>query len=171
MASTIDGDPECPPCYLITGGAGFIGRHLCAELLDAGARVRVLDSLVPQVHAGTDPGLPRDVEFIEADLRDTELLDRALAGVDAAFHLAAEVGVGQSMYEIVRYIGGNDLATATLLERLARHPVRRLVVASSMSVYGEGMYRSPMASGMAPSAASRALPMADGIRLRQMASP
>jgi dTDP-L-rhamnose 4-epimerase len=129
--------------YLITGGAGFIGRHLCAELQGSGARVRVLDSLVPQVHADAEPGLPLGVEFVEGDLRDVELLDRALAGVDAVFHLAAEVGVGQSMYEIVRYVGGNDLATATLLERLARHPVRRLVVASSMSVYGEGMYQSP----------------------------
>jgi dTDP-L-rhamnose 4-epimerase len=129
--------------YLITGGAGFIGRHLCAELLAAGAQVRVLDSLVPQVHADNEPSLPQGIEFVEGDVRDTDLLDRALTGVDAVFHLAAEVGVGQSMYEIVRYVGGNDLATATLLERLANHPVQRLVVASSMSVYGEGMYRSP----------------------------
>src|SRR5689334_4199113 len=100
--------------YLITGGAGFIGRHLCAELLASGAAVRVLDSLVPQVHADGEPTLPQGVAFVEGDVRDTESLDRALEGVDAVFHLAAEVGVGQSMYEIVRYVGGNDLGTAAL---------------------------------------------------------
>jgi dTDP-L-rhamnose 4-epimerase len=126
--------------YLVTGGAGFIGRQLCAELLCQGNCVRVMDSLVPQVHGDAEPPLP-DVEFYKGDLRNADLLDRALAGVDGVFHLAAEVGVGQSMYEIVRYVGGNDLATAVLLERLAGNPVGRLVVASSMSVYGEGLYR------------------------------
>jgi dTDP-L-rhamnose 4-epimerase len=125
--------------YLVTGGAGFIGRQLCRELLAHSNDVRVLDSLVPQVH-GNGEAVLSGVEFVEGDLRDADLLDRALDGVDGVFHLAAEVGVGQSMYEIVRYVGGNDLATAVLLERLARRPVRRLVVASSMSVYGEGLY-------------------------------
>ena len=125
--------------YLVTGGAGFIGRQLCLELLAHGNDVRVVDSLVPQVHGDGEAVLP-GVEFFEGDLRDADLLDRALDGVDGVFHLAAEVGVGQSMYEIVRYVGGNDLATAVLLERLARRPVRRIVVASSMSVYGEGLY-------------------------------
>jgi len=125
--------------YLVTGGAGFIGRQLCRELLAHGNNVRVVDSLVPQVHSDGDAALP-DVEFFEGDLRNADLLDRALDGVDGVFHLAAEVGVGQSMYEIVRYVGGNDLATAVLLERLARRSVGRLVVASSMSVYGEGLY-------------------------------
>jgi dTDP-L-rhamnose 4-epimerase len=125
--------------YLVTGGAGFIGRELCAALLSHGNNVRVVDSLVPQVHGDVEPPLP-DVEFFEGDVRNADLLDRALAGIDGVFHLAAEVGVGQSMYEIVRYVGGNDLATAVLLERLASKPVCRLVVASSMSVYGEGLY-------------------------------
>ena len=125
--------------YLVTGGAGFIGRQLCLELLVHGNDVRVVDSLVPQVHCDGEAVLP-GVEFFEGDLRDADLLDSALDGVDGVFHLAAEVGVGQSMYEIARYVGGNDLATAVLLERLARRPVRRLVVASSMSVYGEGLY-------------------------------
>src|SRR3954470_11711392 len=128
--------------YLVTGGAGFIGRQLCRELLAHGNDVRVLDSLVPQVHGNGEAVLP-SVEFFEGDLRDVELLDRALDGVDGVFHLAAEVGVGQSMYEIVRYVGGNDLATAVLLERLAHRPGGRLVVASSMSVYGEGLYIDP----------------------------
>jgi dTDP-L-rhamnose 4-epimerase len=128
--------------YVVTGGAGFIGRQLCEELLSHGNNVRVLDSLVPQVHGDAEPILP-DVEFIAGDIRDPGPLDRVLPGADGVFHLAAEVGVGQSMYEIVRYVGGNDLGTAVLLERLARNPVRRLVVASSMSVYGEGLYLGP----------------------------
>ena len=86
------------------------------------------------------------------------------------FHLAAEVGVGQSMYEIVRYVGGNDLATAMLLERLARHPVQRLVVASSMSVYGEGIYQSP--DGERHGAVRRIARAADGVgtQLRRTAA-
>jgi dTDP-L-rhamnose 4-epimerase len=127
--------------YLVTGGAGFIGRQLCAELLAAGSNVRVVDSLVHQVHGDCEPAMPGGVEFIEGDIRNADLLDRVLPSVDGIFHLAAEVGVGQSMYEISRYVGGNDLATAVLLERLATQRVGRLVVASSMSVYGEGLYR------------------------------
>lgn len=121
--------------YLITGGAGFIGRQLSTELLSYGHSVRVIDSLIPQVHGDTDPPLA-GVDFYEGDIRDANLVDRALAGTDGVFHLAAEVGVGQSMYEIARYVGGNDLGTAVLLERLANNPVARLVVASSMSVRG-----------------------------------
>ena len=126
---------------LITGGAGFIGRALCEELLAHGWRVRVLDGLIEQVHEVGAPPLPADVGFFHGDMRDAVLLDRALDGVDGVFHLAAEVGVGQSMYEIARYVGANDLGTAVLLERLIARPVQRLVVASSMSVYGEGLYR------------------------------
>ena len=127
--------------HLVTGGAGFIGRHLCRELLQSGCKVRVLDSLVEQVHGGAPPDLPPGVEFIRGDVRDPEAVARALDGVDGVFHLAAEVGVGQSMYEVARYVGGNDLGTAVLLEQLIANPVGRLVVASSMSVYGEGRYR------------------------------
>jgi len=128
---------------LVTGGAGFIGRHLCRELLDRGHDVRVLDSLIAQVHPGGEPpaDLPDDVELIRADIRDGNAVARALTGIDKVVHLAAEVGVGQSMYEVERYTATNDLGTATLLERLIDHPVRRIVTASSMSIYGEGLYR------------------------------
>lgn len=130
-------------CYLITGGAGFIGRHLAAELADRGASVRILDSLVEQVHgpdAAPPAELPEGTEFIRGDIRDADAVRRAIAGVDGVFHLAAEVGVGQSMYEIDRYTSVNDLGTANLFQQLIENPVRRVVVASSMSVYGEGLY-------------------------------
>ncbi len=129
--------------FLLTGGAGFIGTHLCLELLAKGHRVRVIDNLSDQVHGDTQIKLPEDVELIQADIRDAQAVIVALQGVDGVFHLAAEVGVGQSMYEIARYVGVNDLGTAVLLEQLIRHPVARVVVASSMSVYGEGRYRAP----------------------------
>src|SRR5690349_17406117 len=127
--------------YLVTGGAGFIGRHLCRKLLDEGHDVRVVDSLVDQVHGGQAPSdVLANVEFIQGDLRSREIARRAVQGVDGIFHLAAEVGVGQSMYEIERYVSANDLATANLLQELISRPVERIVVASSMSVYGEGLY-------------------------------
>lgn len=130
---------------LITGGAGFVRSHLADELLEHGYAVRVLDNLDPQVHG---PGqrrpayLAEDVELIVGDVRDADAVERALRGVDAVFHFAAAVGVGQSMYEIEHYTSVNAVGTAVLLERLARHRVARLIVASSMSIYGEGMYRT-----------------------------
>ncbi|WP_274425849.1 NAD-dependent epimerase/dehydratase family protein [Chelativorans sp. YIM 93263] len=126
---------------LITGGCGFIGRHVTEELLDNGYSVSVLDSLVEQVHGdeGSPPG-DRRAEYYLGDVRDPQLVRRALKNVDLVVHLAAEVGVGQSMYEISRYVGANDLGTAVLLECLIDHPLERIVVASSMSVYGEGAY-------------------------------
>lgn len=131
---------------LITGGAGFIGSHVASELLRAGYRVRVLDSLVTQVH-GETPGRPgylhKDAEFILGDVRNPEILDEALSGVDAVYHFVALVGVGQSMYQIAEYTSVNNLGTAVLLERVVKHRVSKLVVASSMSVYGEGMYVTP----------------------------
>jgi dTDP-L-rhamnose 4-epimerase len=128
---------------LITGGAGFIGSHLADELLSRGHTVRALDALCAQVHgaAAERPDyLDPDVELIRGDVRDAALVRRALEGIDAVFHLAAAVGVGQSMYEIEHYVSTNVGGTATLLEELIRHPVQRLVVASSMSLYGEGRY-------------------------------
>lgn len=127
---------------LVTGGAGFIGSHLTRALLRRGYRVRVIDSLIEQVHGDAGPRLlDREVEFIRGDVRDEATLSRALAGVDSVVHLAAEVGVGQSMYAIDRYVSVNDLGTAVLFQQLIRKPVRRVVVASSMSIYGEGLYR------------------------------
>lgn len=128
--------------YLITGGAGFIGRYLCRELLAQGHAVRVLDNLVEQVHGEAATPFASEIEFIRGDVRDATAVARACEGVDGIFHLAAEVGVGQSMYEVARYVGVNDLGTAVLLEQIIRRPVQRLVIASSMSVYGEGAYRS-----------------------------
>ncbi|MEN3340719.1 MAG: dTDP-L-rhamnose 4-epimerase [Actinomycetota bacterium] len=130
---------------LITGGAGFIGSHLADELLRCGRRVRVLDSLVEQVHGGggRPDYLADDVELVTGDVRDRAALKRALDGVDTVVHLAARVGVGQSMYEPAEYASANTAGTATLLEALGDRPVSRLVVASSMSIYGEGLYRRP----------------------------
>jgi len=128
---------------LVTGGAGFIGSHLCDDLLAAGCHVRVLDLLTEQVHgpAAVRPEyLAEDVELLHGDVRDPQAVVAALQGVDAVVHLAAAVGVGQSMYQIAHYTSTNNLATAVLLEALTQHPVRRLVVASSMSIYGEGLY-------------------------------
>jgi dTDP-L-rhamnose 4-epimerase len=128
---------------LITGGAGFIGSHLADRLLEQGDHVVALDSLDPQVHgpsADRPTYLNPEVELVHADVRDARALRRALEKVDVVFHFAAAVGVGQSMYEVARYVGVNGLGTAVLLEELARRPIARLVVASSMSIYGEGMY-------------------------------
>ncbi|MCO6187810.1 NAD(P)-dependent oxidoreductase [Rhizobium sp. L1K21] len=125
---------------LVTGGSGFIGRHVSRELAENGYKVRIIDSLVDQVHGGEPINIVPGTELIHADIRDSKSVQKALDGVDAVIHLAAEVGVGQSMYEIARYVGANDLGTAVLLEALIENPVKRVVVASSMSVYGEGLY-------------------------------
>jgi dTDP-L-rhamnose 4-epimerase len=129
---------------LITGGAGFIGSHVADRLLKDGHRVRVLDNLDPQVH-GEDARRPDyldpDVELITGDVRDARAVERALDGIDTVFHLAAKVGVGQSMYAVENYTDVNNRGTAVLLETLIRRPVECLVVASSMSIYGEGLYR------------------------------
>src|ERR1700712_3832221 len=129
---------------LITGGAGFIGRHLVRALLERGDRVRVLDSLIEQVHPARRPPaeIRDDVELVIGDVRDAGVVRRALAGVDKLVHLAAEVGVGQSMYAVDRYTSVNDHGTAVLFQQLIDNPVRRVVVASSMSIYGEGLYRT-----------------------------
>lgn len=129
---------------LVTGGAGFIGSHTVGLLLHRGYEVRVYDKLVGQVHGdGVGASVPTEVEFVQADMTDRESLRSALTGVDAVLHLAAEVGVGQSMYEIARYVHANTSGTALLLDLLVNEStdVQRLVVASSMSAYGEGAYR------------------------------
>ena len=131
---------------LITGGAGFIGSHVADELLAHGYEVRVLDTLASQVHGetGRRPDyLDPEVEVVVGDVADPASVARALQGVDAVYHFAAAVGVGQSMYEVAHYTRVNNLGTAVLLEALIARPVERLLVASSMSLYGEGLYRGP----------------------------
>jgi len=129
---------------LITGGAGFIGSHLADALLQAGHSVRVLDNLHSQVHG---PGerrpehLARDLQLIVGDVRDRAAVQRALTGIDVVFHFASLVGVGQSMYRMENYLSVNDVGTAVLLEEICKQPPRSMVVASSMSLYGEGLYR------------------------------
>src|SRR5215469_16757994 len=115
---------------LVTGGAGFIGSHLVDSLLDKGHKVRVLDAFVQQVHGDRPRRLPGEVEVVRGDIRDRSTVDTALKGVEVVFHLAAEVGVGQSMYEIERYVSSNCLGTATLLEAVVRRrrEIRKLVV-------------------------------------------
>src|SRR5436305_5003575 len=114
---------------LVTGGAGFIGSHVTDELLSAGYQVRILDNLSPQVHGAQQRRpeyLPEDAELIIGDVRDPVTLRRSLKNVDAVFHLAARVGVGQSMYEVEDYTSVNNEGTASLLQRLIEEPVERL---------------------------------------------
>jgi dTDP-L-rhamnose 4-epimerase len=129
---------------LITGGAGFVGSHLADGLLMAGHRVRVLDDLTPQVHPfGAPDYLSPHAEVVSGDVRDPNRLREALTGVDVVFHFAATVGVGQSMYEISRYMSVNTQGTAELLQAIldSKRPPQKIVVASSMSIYGEGRYQ------------------------------
>lgn len=133
---------------LVTGGAGFIGSHMVDLLLEKGYEVRVFDNLEPQVHGDTDVPpdyLSGDAEFIRGNILDREAVKKALEGVDAVIHDAAMVGVGQSQYQIQRYTEVNTTGTALLLDVLVNetHSVERLLVASSMSIYGEGQYRRP----------------------------
>ncbi len=134
---------------LVTGGAGFIGSYVVRDLLSAGAEVTVLDNFSPQVH-GDVQSLPRDiassVHLIVADIQDASAVARAVRGQEAIVHLAAETGTGQSMYEVVRYEKVNIGGTANLLEAISNdseRKLRRLVVASSRAIYGEGCYLSP----------------------------
>jgi len=130
---------------LVTGGAGFIGSFLVDALLERGDTVRVYDALVPQVH-GPEQAVPAYLnpaaELVRGDMRDRAALAEALEGMDVIYHLAAAVGVGQSMYQIQYYTEANTLGGAVLLDLLAntKHGARKVIVASSMSIYGEGKY-------------------------------
>lgn len=141
---------------LVTGGAGFVGSHLVDRLVECGHSVRVLDNLDPQVHGQgvTRPDvLHPAAELCVADVRDRDAVRAALEGIEAVFHQAAAVGVGQSMYEIEHYVSVNSLGAAVVLEALVerRQQLRRVVVASSMSIYGEGAYRDAAGQLVFPS--------------------
>ena len=132
-----------PQRILVTGGAGFVGSHTVDALVRAGHSVRVFDNLTEQVHASGKPGyLNPNVEFHRGDMRDIEAVRKAVDGIDIVFHLAAAVGVGQSMYEIARYMEVNTQGNANLLQALLdkKLKLQKLIVASSMSIYGEGQY-------------------------------
>src|SRR5271154_2001313 len=137
---------------LVTGGAGFIGSHVVEALASAGHEVRVLDALLPCVHPGGVPSFSGDpgFEFVHGDVRDAPTADKALRGVGAVCHLAAMVGLGVDFDDAPLYAGCNDLGTAVLLAAMARAGVSRLVLASSMVVYGEGAYSCAEHSLAAP---------------------
>jgi len=128
---------------LVTGGAGFIGSHLVDELVRRGHHVKIIDNLEPQVHSKPPDYLNSAADFIPGDIRNEVAINKALKNVNIVIHLAAMVGVGQSMYQIQKYTDTNVSGTARLLELIAHNPqsIEKLVVASSMSIYGEGAYR------------------------------
>lgn len=138
---------------LVTGGAGFVGSHLVDALLREGHQVRVFDNLSPQVHPEGLPGyLATDIEFVPGDMRDVEAVREALTGIDVIYHKAAAVGVGQSMYEIAAYMSANTQGTANLLQAMldSKRDFEKLIVASSMSIYGEGKYKCSIHGDVAP---------------------
>jgi dTDP-L-rhamnose 4-epimerase len=128
---------------LLTGGAGFIGQHVLARLLARGHKVRLLDSLRADVHRGKVWTPPGGVELLAGDVRDRDGVDRAVKGVDAVLHLAAKVGLGVDADDLPDYASSNDEGTAVVLAAMARAGVPRLVLASSMVVYGEGVGLCP----------------------------
>ncbi|MBN1900066.1 SDR family NAD(P)-dependent oxidoreductase [Candidatus Sumerlaeota bacterium] len=140
---------------LVTGGAGFIGSHIVDGLLRKGYDVSVLDNLNPQVHgpnAGVPSYLDKNAEFFLGDVRDYDALKKILARVDVVFHEAAAVGVGQSMYQIREYVETNSMGAANILHFIAneKHHIRKMIVASSMSIYGEGAYQCPQCGQIFP---------------------
>ena len=128
---------------LVTGGCGFIGSHLVDRLIEDGHKVRVLDCLEFQVHQNKKPSfLNQEAEYIFEDIRDKEKTKKSLEGIDVVFHQASQVGVGQSMYQIQKYVSHNSEGTAVLLDAIvnSNDKLKKLIVASSMSIYGEGAY-------------------------------
>jgi dTDP-L-rhamnose 4-epimerase len=136
---------------LLTGGAGFIGRHVRDQLVANGHHPIVLDSLRPDVHRD-----PPSTELVAADVRDSHALDQVLPGVDAVCHLAAKVGLGVNVQDLPDYAAANVHATSVLLAAMARAGVNRLVLASSMVVYGEGLGRCAEHGDVVPGARTEA---------------
>ena len=144
---------------LITGGAGFIGSNIALKLINKGYGVTVLDSLSEQIHGAnpekTSPlyqSIKDKVNFIHGDVNNREDWEQALENIDYVIHLAAETGTGQSMYEIKKYVDTNIGGTALLLDILtnAKHHVKRVVVAESRAIYGEGKYHCPKCGDVYP---------------------
>ncbi|MEW6009465.1 MAG: NAD-dependent epimerase/dehydratase family protein [Candidatus Omnitrophota bacterium] len=138
---------------LVTGGMGFIGSHLVDTLVREGHSVSVFDNLEEQVHQGRKPDyLNRNARYVVGDVRDREAFKEVLLDSEIVFHQAAAVGVGQSMYRIAHYINTNDLGTANLLDIIVneKNRVKKLIVASSMSIYGEGAYNCPKCGPIMP---------------------
>lgn len=144
---------------LITGGAGFIGSHIALKLIEKGYEITILDNLLEQIHGNnpdrTSPlycSIKDNVRFIKADVCDKNVLEKAIVDVDYVIHLAAETGTGQSMYEIKRYVDVNIGGTALLLDILTNtnHHVKRVVVAESRAIYGEGKYNCPQCGDVYP---------------------
>lgn len=138
---------------LVTGGAGFIGSFLTDALIERGHAVRILDSLEEQVHSGHPPSyLNPAAEFIRGDVRDSAAVEHALKDIDVVCHFAAAVGVGQSQYEIKRYVDVNAGGTATLLDVIVNKklPIRKILLPTSMTVFGEGMYHCPAHGNIRP---------------------
>jgi dTDP-L-rhamnose 4-epimerase len=143
---------------LVTGGAGFIGSYVVDKFIETGFDVRVLDNLEPQVHGDEESGSDgwplyanRNAELVLGDIRNLDLVKKCLDGVTHVVHLAGLVGVGQSMIQVIRYTSSNDLGTATVLEAISKaKQVERIVVASSISIYGESLYKNSRGDLIAP---------------------
>ncbi len=132
-----------PGKVLVTGGASFIGSHLVDKLVEKGHAVRIFDNLEPQVHNDVPQYLNPQAEFVKGDVRNEHDIRKAIKGIDVIFHLAAAVGMSQSMYDIQRYIDVNTRGIAKLLDILVNGncSIEKLIVASSISIYGGGAYR------------------------------
>ncbi|ALG10929.1 NAD-dependent epimerase/dehydratase family protein [Kibdelosporangium phytohabitans] len=141
---------------LVTGGAGFIGRQVVGNLVEAGHEVRVLDALIPGVHqSDVPPPMPDGVEFVHGDLRDAATVAAALRGIDVVSHQAAMVGRGREILDAPLYVGCNDLGTAILLTEMVSAGLRKLVLASSVVIYGDSRYVCPSHGIVRPHRRSR----------------
>ena len=161
-------EPVTSRRILVTGGAGFVGTHLVRRLVEDGHAVVVLDAMIPQVHTihqdrELDVSASLGCEVRHADVRDADAVGRAMAGVEIVHHLAAETGVGQSQYEISRYVATNTLGTAVVLEAAVAAGVQQVIVASSRAVYGEGRWHCPRCGLSFTAHPRRPVDMSEGV--------